>query len=304
MSQPDTELANLGEESIEDIAGAMGAGGDEDTDLPEDEIGDEGDDEGEEDQPDAGDDDPEEEWEAGGKQFKVKKSELRAGYMKDADYRQKTAEVAEQRRAVEQAAQQIQQERQNAASQLDVFLGALHKELLGSQPDTALLDTDPTEYLRQQAAYNHRAGQYQAALQQRQALQGRITEDQQRQRQEYMRTESAKLLESLPAWRDEKVRSTETAQVAKYLSDLGYSAQELNELVDHRALLVARDAALYRAMQSAKDKKAQPAPPRPVRPGAAGNANPNARLQRAGDRLKRDPNDLDALSAFVGASDA
>lgn len=300
MSQPDTELANSGEESIEDIADAMGVGDEEDIDPPEDETGEEIEDEGQ--QPGADDEDPEEAWEAGGKQFKVKRSELRAGYMKDADYRQKTAEVAEQRRAVEQAAQQIQQERQNAANQLDVFLGALHKELLGSQPDTTLLDTDPTEYLRQQAAYNHRAGQYQAALQQRQALQGRITEDQQRQHQEYMRVESARLLDALPTWRDEKVRSTETAQVAKYLSDLGYSGQELNELIDHRALLVARDAALYRALLSAKDKKAQPVPPRPVRPGAASGANPNARLQRAGDRLKRDPNDLDALSAFVGAS--
>ena len=64
-------------------------------------------------------DDPEEEWEAGGQKYKVKKSELRSGYMKDADYRRKTAEVAEQRRQVEAFAQQVVQ-----GAPADVFISA------------------------------------------------------------------------------------------------------------------------------------------------------------------------------------
>lgn len=214
-------------------------------------------------------DDPEEEWEAGGQKYKVKKSELRSGYMKDADYRRKTAEVAEQRRQVEAFAQQVVQERQERANQLDVFIGSLHKELLGSQPDPQLIDSDPQEFLRQQAAYTQRTRQFQEALQHRQSLQGRIDADTQRKQQEYAREEGQKLLEKLPGWRDDKTRAGESAQIAEYLSALGYSNDELAQLVDHRALLVALDAARYRAMQSAKDKKAPPVVGKSVKPGAA-----------------------------------
>ena len=217
----------------------------------------------------ANDDDPEEEWESGGQTFKVKKSELRAGYMKDADYRRKTAEVAEQRRAVEAHAQHIAHERQAAANQLDVFLGALQKERIGSQPDQKMIEDDPQEFLRQQSAYQQRAQQFQAALQHRQALQGRVDADQQRQQQEWRQAENTRLLDKMPGWRDEKVRTKESAEIADYLSDIGYNAEELNQLVDHRALLVARDAAKFRALQAAKAKQDKPAPHKPVKPGAA-----------------------------------
>lgn len=298
MSQPETELATPGEESIEDIAGAMAPEDEtQDDDLPETEEIDGEVEAG--DPPD--DDDPEEEWEAGGKKIRVKRSELRAGYMKDADYRRKTAEVAEQRRAVEQHAQQIAQERQHAANSLDVFLGALQKELIGSQPDPKLIEEDPQEFLRQQAAYQQRASQFQAALQQRQTLQGRIDADEQRKRDEWRKGEGDKLLDRLPEWRDEKKRAAESEEIASYLNALGYTADELGELVDHRALLVARDAAKYRALQAAKDKQAKPEPHKPVRPGAASGAQPNSTLQRANERLRRNPSDLDALGALIGA---
>ena len=63
----------------------------------------------------ASDDDPDEEWEAGGQTFKVKKSELRAGYMKDADYRQKTAKAAEQQKFRDSVTRQANDDRQSLA---------------------------------------------------------------------------------------------------------------------------------------------------------------------------------------------
>lgn len=200
---------------------------------------------------------------------KLKKSELRNGYMKDADYRQKTAELANQRRAVEQHAQAIATERQTAVAQLDVFLGALQRELIGTQPDAGLIESDPQEYMRQQALHNQRAQAFQTALQQRQAVQGRIDADTQRQQAEWRQQEGGKLLERLPAWNDTKVRDKESGEIAEYLNTCGYTADELNELVDHRALLVARDAAKYRQLQAAKAKQAKPEPGKAIKPGAA-----------------------------------
>lgn len=249
-------------------------------------------------------DDPEVEWEAGGKTFKVKSSELRAGYMKDADYRQKTAEVAEQRRHAEALAVQIAQERQQAANQLDVFIASLHKELLGSQPDPTLIDVDPQEFLRQQAGYQQRANQFQAALQHRQAVQGRIDAETSRQQEEYVKEQTAALMDKLPAWRDDATRGKESAEIAEYLREIGYSNDELQMLSDHRALLIARDAAKFRALQAAKSKQSPPEIGKTVKPGASRpDSSSSARYDAAIAKARKtgDPDDIMRAIALKGA---
>ena len=296
MSQADTQLADPGDDSIEDMAGASIA---EEVEQEEEEV--EGEDpeaeQEEEVAEEQADDDPEYEWEAGGQTFKVKQSELRAGYMKDADYRRKTAEVAEQRRQVEQVAQQVQQQRQMYATQLDVYLGSLHKELVGSQPDPKLIEDDPQEFMRQQAAYNTRAQQFQQAMQYRQAVAAHQQQDEQRALAETIEQENRLLLDKMPELREEKTRTAAFSDVAKFLSGLGYSPEELNQLTDHRALMVAMKAAKYDQLQAAKAKQAKPPVPKPVRPGAAGTTT-QTRAQKAHERLRRNPNDFDALVAL------
>lgn len=300
MSQADTQLADPGDEdSIDSIAGDMGGEEVEQEDTEQVE-GDDPDAEQEVAQEQA-EDDPEYEWEAGGQTFKVKQSELRAGYMKDADYRRKTAEVAEHRRQVEQVAQQVQQQRHMYATQLDVYLGSLHKDLVGSQPDPKLIEDDPQEFMRQQAAYNTRAQQFQQAMQYRQAVAAHQQHDEQRVQAETIEQENRLLLEKMPELREEKTRTAAFSDVAKFLSGLGYSPEELNQLTDHRALLVAMKAAKYDQLQSAKTKQAKPPVPKPVRPGAAGTTT-QTNAQRAHEKLRRDPNDLGALSSLVGQS--
>lgn len=311
MSQPDTELAtDLGEDTLDTIAESMGDDDAPDDDLPEDEP--EGDDEPEsdderdqDDDPEAGgdDDDPEVEWTTNtGKTYRVKQSELRDGYMRQDDYQRKTAAVAEQRRVVEAAQAQIQQERQQAATQLDVMIQGLYRQLVGDQQSLQkLIDEDPQEYLRQQSAMNQRAQLLQQAMAERQALQGRQSEAEQAKQREWRQAEREKLLDKLPHWRDEQKAAPEQQEIAEYLGELGYTADELNELVDHRALLVARDAAKYRQMQRAKEKRSREVTRKPIRPGAAGAANTNTKAQRAAESLRRNPDSLDALASLVGA---
>lgn len=314
MSQPDAELATQGEDTIESIA--SGIEDEPDTDLPDDgeqgeaeveeaEEAEEGDEGEEADEEEAEGDDPEVEWTTNtGKTYRVKQSELRDGYMRQDDYQRKTATLAEQRRAVESAQRQIEQERTQAANQLDVLIDGLYKQLVGDQQQLAkLIEEDPQEYLRQQSAMNQRSSQLQQAIAQRQALQGRQTAAEQQQRSEYARQERERLLEKLPHWSDEAKAAPEQKEIAEYLGEVGYSADELNDLVDHRALLVARDAAKYRQMQRAKEKRSRDVTRRPIRPGAGGGANTNTKAQRAAEALRRNPDSLDALAGFVGSAD-
>lgn len=296
MSQPETEL------DIDDIAAAMGDES-ESTEVEQEEVEQE---EQESEVPEAEKsteaDDPVIEVEVDGKPRQVKRSEI-PGLIKngmlEADYRKKTAAVAEQKRQDEAARQELQQRQQFVASQLEVYVASLHKELVGSQPDTKLIDEDPREFMRQQAAYNARAQQFQQAVQYRQAIASQQEQETQRVRAEYVQQENAKLLEAMPELKDEKTRTATFSQVANYLQSAGYTREEMDGLTDHRALMVAMKAAKYDALVAAKSKQAKPEVPKPVRPGAATGAQPNSRIQRAHERLKRDPNDLDALSELT-----
>lgn len=259
MNRPDP--ADDGEDAPDDDA--QDRDPDDDADEP-DESADES-----EQQPD-GSNEPVFEVKIDGKTTKVTQSELIAGYQKDADYRQKTTALAEQRKQLDAHTQRIAQERQYAATQLDVLIGGLHKQLVGDQQHLAsLIESDPQEYLRQQRAMSERAAQLQLAINERQALQGRTNADEQARVNEWRKQEADRLLDKLPHWRDEKKRAAESEEIASYLNELGYTADELGELVDHRALLVARDAAKWRAQQRAKAKQSPTATGRVVKPGAA-----------------------------------
>lgn len=298
MSQADTQLAPEGEElSLDAIADAMT----EEEQRPEQEVGAEAEEVAEE-EVQATDDDLELEVEVDGKPQKVKKSEIpdliRRG-MFEADYRKKTAEAAEQRRKIEAEAQQVQQKQEFIANQLEVFAASLHKELIGSQPDPSLIDSDPQEFMRQQAAYNQRAQQFNQVMQHRQALHAQQVQEQQRKQAEVVKQEQEKLLEKMPELRDESKRAAAYAMVADHLKSGGYSDDELNGLVDHRAFVEAWKAAQWDALQAAKAKQAKPDIPKPVRPGAASVQTPNTAQQKAKERLRRNPNDLDAIAALM-----
>lgn len=206
--------------------------------------------------------------------LKLKKSELKAGYMKDADYRRKTAEAAEAKREAQAERERIAAERSHYANHLDTVLHSLQAQLIGDQAALAqLAEADPAEWVRQNAAFQQRYADYQKAVHERQALANRTTAEQEREVAEWRKTERDKLHEKLPEWKDPTKAAAEQRLVAEYLIDKGYSQDDLKDLFDHRALIVAREAALWRqhqaAVKSAKEKQVKTEPGKPLKPGAA-----------------------------------
>lgn len=271
-------------------------------DIPEQEVDDviDAGDDPEPEQQSPQDDDPDEEWEAGGQKYKVKKSELRAGYMKDADYRQKTAKVAEKERAVEHYAQQFMQERQQNANRLETLIVAAQRELIGSQPDERLIDENPVEYLRQMTQFKNRTQQLQQLAAERQANAQQMQAAQSQRQQQYLQAQREQLSTAIPEWRDDKVRTADQKLIQDTLSQAGYSTEEIGSIGDHRAVVLARKAALYDQMVAARQNKAAPTLPKPIKPGAAGSTSNNSTAQKARERLARNPGDIGALSGVLG----
>lgn len=226
--------------------------------------------------------------------------------MKDADYRKKTAEVAEAKRIAQAQVEQVQAERTHYANHLDVVLGSLQAQLVGDQAELAkLAKTDPAQWVAANAEFQERYAAYQQAVAERQQLANRMTAEQEKANEDWRKGEAAALQEKLPEWRDEKIKKAETESIGKYLLDQGYAVEELDELFDHRALLVARDAAKWRAHQanlkSAKDKQVKPEPSKPIKSGAA--KDPTQTQQSYQDALRRMKNagDDDAAMALLRA---
>ena len=321
-SQPSGELGHS-EPSLMDIAGAMEAseaevaqdeqeeGRDgEEADGHEQEEG-EGareEEDGQEDEEDQQEAEQDPEYEVG--ESKVKLSELKAGYMKDADYRRKTAEVAETKRSVERLHQETVQQREYLAKQTGPLLHLLREQLIGSQADLArLANEDPAAWVAENQRFQQRAQMFEALIAENGKLTDQQRADQAREEEAYVRQEQATLQEKLPEWRDSKVASAEQHRIAEYLIAKGYSVDELQSLQDHRALLTARDAMLWQEHQKkvseAKAKQGQPnLPARSAKPGAAQvpKTQQQRRVAEAHKRLSNNPNDLHALAGFARES--
>lgn len=227
-------------------------------------------------------------------------AEAKNGWMFQKDYTKKTTELAEERKQYENLMNQVQQEREKyiagyaRARQLDE---ALYKE-----PDWITLQAqDPEGYIEARENWD----QIQAR---RLAMDEEIrlaTEQQQAAAQEKLRShyvsESEKLLNRVPEWREKKVAEEFFGQVNEYLSGYEFTPEEISNITDHRLMLVLRDAVQGRTVRKngaapiaqkkvAKARKGLSGAPRQAPP------DPNAsRLNQARENLSRDGSFEDAI---------
>lgn len=217
--------------------------------------------------------------------------------MRDAHFRQQTAKAAESIREAEADRQAIRQERETRVNQIDTLAASLYQELIGDQSRlTELLETDPHAYLRVKQDMDRKAQLLQQAGQHRHTLMQQQAADAERETVAFAKAEREKLHDKLPEWRDAKVRSQEQTSIATYLREMGYSDAELGDLMDHRALLIARDAMKFRAQQQVRSKQATAKPTaKAVAPQARQSVNtPVVKLAELQKRAAstRDPDDV------------
>lgn len=261
---------------------------DDQDDQPDPEAADDGDDQegADDDAPDDGDDSAPEPLytvKIDGKEKQVNLKELVAGYQRGKDYANKTGQLAEERRLIEQIRAEANQKRDLLAAQLTSFEAILTQE----DPDLQKLKaTDPSRYLIIKSEREEALKRVQIEQQKLQA-----------QREAEMRTlmgrrvqeERERVLEKIPAWRDPKRATEEARAIATYAKGLGFTEQEIAGLSDHRALIALRKAWLYDKGRDLKGKKAQTTTPSlpPGKTQSKGELNGRKR-DHAMERLKRE----------------
>jgi hypothetical protein len=237
--------------------------GEEGPDFEDDPFGDTedegGEDEYEEEDPTEPDDESEEPslWtvKVNGVETQVPEDELVRGYSRQAHFTQSMQALATERAAFEATRAAVAADAQAYSALLPKLRDYLASGLSNRTPeDWATLEReDPIGYLTQRQKEAEQQERIRGAEQEMQLQNGKLQEEQEAVVQQIKVQEGRKLLGKLPAWRDSKVAQRESAAMASYASGLGFSDQEIDGIIDHRLVLLLRDATQYSVVRTKRE---------------------------------------------------
>jgi hypothetical protein len=201
-----------------------------------------------------------------GEEYEVTQDELLNGYQRQQAYTKRSQELAEQRKAFEAEAQQVAQMRDAYAQQLEQ-LSQYNQQILGdAEPDWDALSKEYSaeELFLYKTKLDQQKEQARQVEAEKQALAQQQAQEQQAQMQQHLAKQREEMLDRIPQWRDEDVRTSEREQVIKYAQQsVGFSPQEIANASDARAIELLYKAWQWDNLQSKKPaakKKASKAP--------------------------------------------
>jgi len=236
-----------------------------------------------------------------GKEVDVTLEELQKGYSRTQDYTRKTQQIAEVRKQTEAELQEVRAEREQYAQ----LLGALQAQVQqAAQPNIdwdRLYNEDPIEWVRQREVMRETQEKAAAIQSEQQRLAQLSQREQLQQREALLAQEQEALVAAIPEWKDAKKAQAEKAMLVQFGQKIGFTPDDLKNVVDHRAVVMLRKAALYDQMMS---KRGQIKPvtnngPRPAKPGAAGRVSSNTEAMRTQQRLAKTGRVDDAANAIL-----
>ena len=240
-----------------------------------------------------------------GEELEVGIDELKNGYQRQADYTRKSQALAEQRKDTEQIQserQRLEQERQMYANGLQMLQEQQSAKL--SKFDNveweALKQEDPYQYMIKKDEYRDAQERVTNVAQQQQLVQQEQAQQANQAKSHFVRQEYAKLVEALPEWNDAK--STIKKDVQEYASSVGFRPEEINQLADHRSVLIIKKAMEFDRLTTkvAPKKKAVKKVPK-VQKSGRGNSNEDAAAEAVNKkraRLRKSGKQDDAASLF------
>lgn len=178
---------------------------------------------------------------------------------------------------------QLQQQFHQAVSADIVEVQALEQQLKHFERIdwSAAYDSDPFNALKLKEQRDQLREQRAACLQNLNAKQQQFQAHMQQTAQQALAAESEVLLAKVPTWRNAEKATQERGEIAGTLtSHYGFTSAEVGAILDHRMILVARDAAAYRKLLANKDARVKQAreAPATAKPGAS-SAQPNGRVE-------------------------
>lgn len=217
-----------------------------------------------------------------GEEMDVTADDLVKSYQLERAAQKRLSEAAEQRKALDAEQTAVEQERQRYAqglAQLQAQLTQTAGEPTQEYWDK-LYEEDPLEFVKQREAQRDREKAMQVVQQEQAQL-----------IQQHVASEQVKLVERIPEWKDTDVATREKAGLINFAQRVGFTNDELSQVVDSRLVDVLRRAYLYDQLQQEKPvaKKKVAKAPKMVKGGKPKTSRDVAseKKRKAFDRLKK-----------------
>jgi hypothetical protein len=178
-----------------------------------------------------------------GEEVEITIEEAVAGYQRQSAFTKRMQQLASERKAFEAEAAQTKQMRDAYAQGLTELSEQL-QSMQADEPDwdRAYDELDAKEYARLVQVYNQRKEHSALVEQERQRIAQEQNMEHQQLWQRHLKNEGERMIEVIPAWADNAVRDSERKQVIQYAQTLGYTAQEISQASDHRAVKALYDS--------------------------------------------------------------
>ena len=183
-----------------------------------------------------------------GQELEVSLDELKAGYSRDSDYRQKTHSLGMEKRDLETQKNSLRQTYDTRLNELNDLISTASQfveQKQGGQDLAKLYQEDPTEAARLDF-------QLRQERQHIDSLKDKAREAQTRQYESYLETQKELAATKIPEFSDPNKADSFKLNMRNTLRDYGFNDQEIGSLADHRFLMVAKDAMSFK---SQKDKR-------------------------------------------------
>jgi len=163
-----------------------------------------------------------------------------------------------------------------------------------------LKEDDPYQYMLKKDEYNDVKASMENAKQQQTIIQQQQQQQAMKARADFVQDQYSKLIEQLPEWADKN--STVKDDIRKFAIDSGYAPEEVDQLADHRSVLILKKAMEFDKLTSkvAPKKKAVKKVPKVQKSGRGKSKSDDANeaMKKKRTQLRKSGHVRDAASVF------
>lgn len=231
-----------------------------------------------------------------GQELEVSLDELKSGYSRDSDYRQKTHALAEERRMLDEQKTSLSQSYDGKLKELTDLIGAAESYIGQSSKEDLqkMYEEDPTQAAKIDFQQRQQRESFNNLKQQAEVVKLQ-------QYNQYLDEQKRLAATKIPEYSDPVKGVTFKNQMKNTLSEYGFNDQEIGSLADHRFLMVLKDAMEYKNLKSkpVTNKKVTTAP-KVVKSGTPKMEDSRrAAVKQKIGRLRRSGKINDAQSAIL-----
>lgn len=191
-----------------------------------------------------------------GEEYQVTLDDLKRGYSGQQYVQKGMKHAAEARKQAEEVYVELQKARQEVvelANQINSgdFLAK------PTEPSREMFDTDPIGYMEAKLKYDDDVAKYNQQMAQVSEYQQRQLAAEQNATRAMLQQEALQLKALIPELGDSEKASKWKEKITTAAQSYGYSAEDLDGIVDHRAMRILNDAMKYQDIMNGKAKATQ-----------------------------------------------